>query len=306
MSRHVSLRHFRYFVALAEELHFGRAAKRLRVAQPALSQQVRALEDALGCVLLERRPRVALTPAGHVFLHEARQTLARVEGGIEATQRVGRGEGGSLSVGFAASAVLTHFPETVRQYRERFPRVALHLQELSPAAEVEAVRTGAVDVAFVREIGAGPDLAYEAIVREPLAVLLPEEHTLAAAESVQLEALAGEPFVHFPREIAPTLYDQILVLCRQAGFLPHVVQEVREWLTEISLVQAGIGVAIVPASFERIRWRGISCRPLRDQGARAIVAICHRREGLSPAAAMFAQIAREVAGRTPGKDSTSS
>ncbi|WP_420127525.1 LysR substrate-binding domain-containing protein [Longimicrobium sp.] len=295
MSTRVHLRHLRYFVALAEELHFGRAARRLRIAQPALSQQIRALEEAIGCVLVERRPQVALTDAGRVFLEEARQTLARMERGIEATQRMARGESGALSVGFAASAVLTRFSEIIRHYREGFPAVALDLRELSPAAEVESIRTGAVDVAFVREIGDSPDLVYSTLFHEPLAVLLPPGHPLAAADVVDLRALAGEAFVHFPREIAPSLYDQVLLTCRDAGFLPRVVQQAREWLTELSLVQAGLGVALVPRSFERIRWGEISVRPLRDQSRQATIALCHRREGLSGAAAAFAQLARDVA-----------
>lgn len=294
MTTRIHLRHLRYFVALAEELHFGRAARRLRIAQPALSQQIRVLEDALACVLVERRPQVALTDAGRVFLEEARQTLARMERGIQATQRMARGESGALAVGFAASAVLTRFSEIIREYRERFPGVELDLRELSPAAEVEAIRTGAVDVAFVREIGNSPDLAYTTLFQEPLAVLLPPGHPLSATEVVDLRALAGEAFVHFPREIAPSLYDQVLLACRDAGFLPRVVQQAREWLTELSLVQAGLGVALVPRSFERIRWGEVSVRPLLDQTRRATIALCHRREGLFGAAAAFAQLARGV------------
>lgn len=295
MSSRVHLRHLRYFLALAEDLHFGRAARRLRVAQPALSQQIRALEEALGCTLVQRRPRVALTDVGRVFVEEARQTLARMERGIEAARRMARGESGFLPVGFAASAVLTHFPEIIWHYRERFPAVALDLRELSPAGEVESIRTGEIDVAFVREIGDTPDLVYTTLVQEPLTVLLPPGHPLAGADAVDLDALAGEAFVHFPREIAPALYDQILLACREAGFLPRVVQQAREWLTELSLVQAGLGVALVPASFERIRWGEVTVRPLRDQTPRATIALCHRREGLSGAAAAFVQLAGEVA-----------
>jgi DNA-binding transcriptional LysR family regulator len=299
MSMHVHLRHLRYFVALAEELHFGRAARRLRIAQPALSQQILALEQALGATLLRRRPQVALTDAGRVFLEEARQILERVRRGIEATQRTARGESGSLSVGYAASAVLTHFPEIIRRYRDQFPGVALDLRELSPSAEVESVRTGAVEVAFVREIGESPDLVYTTIVQEPLSVLLPPGHPLVAADQVPLEALAEEAFVHFPREIAPALYDEILLACREAGFLPRVVQQAREWITEISLVQAGLGVALVPRSFERVRWGDTSLRPLTDPKPRAAISLCHRRDPLSAAATAFARLAGKVVSAGP-------
>lgn len=295
MSSRVDLRRLRYFVALAEELHFGRAARRLRIAQPALSQQMRALEQALGCVLVERRPQVALTAAGRVLLEEARQALAGVQRGIEAAQRAARGESGWLPVGFAGSAVLTRFPEIIRRYRERYPAVVLDLRELSPAAEIESIRTGAVDVAFVRETADTRELVYDTLVREPLAVLLPAGHPLAEAGCVDLQALAEEAFVHFPREIAPSLYDEIMLACRDAGFLPRVVQQAREWLTEFSLVQAGLGVALVPRSFEQIRWGGVAVRPLSDPAPRATIALCHRRNDLSPAAAAFVSIARELA-----------
>ncbi len=294
MSPRIQLRHLRYFIALAEELHFGRAAARLRIAQPALSQQIRVLEDAVGCVLLERRPQVALTPAGRVFLEEARQTLLRVQQGVDATQRIARGESATLTVGFAASAVLTLVPEIIRRYRERFPAVALDLRELSPPEEVELVRTGAVEVAFVREIADAPELVYTTLVREPLVALLPPGHALADAECVDVRALAAEPFVHFPREIAPTLYDQVMSACTAAGFVPRVVQQVREWLTELSLVEAGVGVALVPASFARVRWGGVVVRPLSDFTPRTSVALCHRRDGLSGPAAAFVRLAGDT------------
>lgn len=297
MTDAVDLRQLRYFLTLAEELHFGRAAERLGIAQPALSQQVGALERAFGCALLTRKPRVALTEPGRILRREAQQTLARFDRGIAATLRVVRGEAGPLSVGFSASAVLTFFPELVQQYHQRFPDVTLHLRELSAAAEVECVRASAVDVAFIREIAADGELVHEVVVREPLVVLLPRRHPLARSARVRLAALAREPFVHFPREVAPALYDQIQARCQREGFAPRVVQEVREWLTEISLVQAGIGVALVPASFKRLRLGGVSCRPLIGRVEHTSIALCYRREGLSPAAAAFIAMARDLSAR---------
>jgi DNA-binding transcriptional LysR family regulator len=159
------------------------------------------------------------------------------------------------------------------------------------------VRSGAVVVAFVRELAADAELVHDVLVREPLAVLLPPRHPLARSPRLRVEALAHEPFVHFPRDVAPTLYDHIQARCQRAGFVPRVVQEVREWLTEISLVQAGIGVALVPASFKRLRLGGVSCRPLLGRAEPTTIALCYRREGLSPAAAGFIHMARELAAR---------
>ncbi len=290
----IELRHLRYFAVLAEEGHFGRAAQRLGIAQPALSQQIRRLEEITECTLLERRPRVTLTPAGAVLRETARRALAQIEQGLETTLRAGRGEVGTLCVGFAASAMLSGLPEVIRLYRERFPEVCLQLRELSPAAEVEAIVDRTIDVGFVREIRGESTLRYETVVREPFLALLPPAHPLASQGRLRPEALADQPFVHFARDVAPTLYDQIQDLCRSAGFAPRVVQEVREWLTHISLVEAGLGVALVPRSVRSLRWGAISYRSLYSTKPHAEIALCYQDEALSPAAETFLGIARSV------------
>jgi DNA-binding transcriptional LysR family regulator len=289
----IELRHLRYFVTVAEELHFGRAAQRLGMAQPPLSQQIQRLETLVGYQLFERKPRVALTESGKVLLTAARRTLLQVEQGVDATRRAGRGESGTLTVGFAASAMLTAVPRVFRVYRDRFPEVDLRLREMSTSAQLEALKAGIIDVGFLREPTVDESLIAEPVVREPFVVVLPPEHALRTRSRLPLEALAGEPFVLFPRFVAPTLYDQVIELCRSAGFHPKRVQEAQEWLTIVSLVDTGLGVSLVPASFERLGWGGVSYHPLEPEGSRTTIALCRRREEPSPTVVSFIEVTRE-------------
>lgn len=292
----IELRHLRYFVAVAEELNFSKAAERLGMAQPPLSQQIQRLEAIVGHPLFERRPRVRLTPAGEAFLLSARRALAQVEQGVEASHRAARGEIGTVTVGFAASMVLSLVPEAVRAFRKRFPGVELHLRELSSAAQVQALRDGQIDVGFVREpMAADPEIELEEIGGESFVAVLPPEHPLADRRRVPLAALAEEPFVHFPRHVAPGLYDRILSLCQDAGFHPRVVQEAHEWLTIVGLVEAGMGVSLVPESFRKLKWGKVIYRPLEGSGARYAITLCWRAGGGRPAVEAFLRTCREVA-----------
>ena len=292
----IELRHLRYFLAVAEELHFGRAASRIGIAQPPLSQQIQRLERILGYPLFERKPRVALTEAGESFLGTARRALAQVERGIEEARRAGRGEVGPLSVGFVASAMLTIVPDILRAYRQQMPGVGLRLVELSPREELESVLDGSVDVAFVRERRADDLLVYEPAVREPFIALLPPGHRLAAESRIPEAELMDEPFVHFARDVAPSLFDQVIELCRRAGFVPKVVQEVRQWLTHISLVQAGLGVALVPESVLKLSWGGVEYRHL-DSSTDAMIDLCYNRSNPSSTVQAFIELARPLVGR---------
>lgn len=293
MNHSIDIRQLRYFIAVAEELHFGRAAKRLHIEQPPLSQQIQRLERNLGCVLFERKPKVALTEAGKTLLGVARRTISQVNRGIEMTRQVGLGGVGSLSIGFAASAILGPLPEIIRLYRKKFPEVMIRLQELTPAEELESIRANHIDLGLVRERDNSDILKYEIIVKEPFGVLLPPNHPLTKRKkSLSLEMLVNENFVHFPRETAPTLYEQIAEICRSAGFAPQVLQEASEWLTEVSLVEAGLGVAIVPASVGRLKLGGVAFVPL-DTQIRSIIALCYLSENIQPTTAAFLQIARE-------------
>lgn len=294
----IELRHLRSYVVLADELHFGRAAKRLGIAQPPLSQQIARLERLLGYPLFTRRPGVALTPAGVALLAPARRALEQVAHGVDATRRAGRGESGILTIGFAASTMATRVPEVLRAFRRRRPGVELVLRELSTAAQLEALRSGFIDVGFLREPVADPAIVAERVVREPFSAVLPPDHRLAGHRTIDLAALSGEGFVLFPRAVAPTLYDQVRAVCRSAGFEPRQVQEAEEWLTIVGLVDAGLGVSIVPASFERLRWGRVSYHRLAGIRRLTTISMCHRageQDALVPA---FAAVARETLGRT--------
>lgn len=293
----IELRHLRYFLAVAEELSFSRAAERLGIAQPPLSQQIQRLEALLGHELFARRPRVRLTAAGEALLPAARRALEQVERGVEATQRAARGEVGRVTVGFAASMILSVLPEVVRAFRERCPEVELRLLELSSAAQVEALAEGRIDVAFLREpASAGPGLRFEPVREEPFVAVLPPEHPLARRRQVPLAALAAEPFVHFPRAIAPGLYDRVAALCREAGFAPRVVQEAHEWVTIVGLVEAGLGVSLVPESFRKLTWGEVAFRPLGPGRAASTITIGWRADDGDPAVEAFLSVAREALG----------
>jgi DNA-binding transcriptional LysR family regulator len=306
----IELRHLRYFLAVAEELSFSRAAERLGMAQPPLSQQIQRLEALVGHELFERRPRVRLTPAGEAFLVAARSALAQVEQGVEASHRAARGEIGTVTVGFAASMILSVVPDVVRAFRRQCPGVDLQLRELSSAAQLAALREGRIDVAFVRESPfSDRELGCERLREEPFVAVAPPEHPLlrsmgsvgpAGRRPIPLDALAEEPFVHFPRAVAPGLYDLILALCQRAGFLPRVVQEAQEWLTIVGLVEAGVGVSLVPESFRKLRWGKVVYLPLDRSTARSTILLCWRAAGdrthEHPAVQAFLRTARQVWG----------
>jgi DNA-binding transcriptional LysR family regulator len=285
----------RYFTAVAEELHFGRAAARLHMAQPPLSQQIRRLEEELGVQLFQRtRRRVELTHAGQTFLEEARRTLAQAEQAICVARKAARGEVGQLAVGFVDSAVYQALPPTLRLFRERFPRVELVLQELGPSAQFQLLREGRLHAGFVRSRIDDPALAQVRLFEEPLMAALPRMHPRAGRESICLQDLAKDPFVIFPRALGAGFYDQILSLCGQAGFSPHIVQEANEMQTIVSLVAAGIGVAIVPASISNLRMKGVSYVHIRKPLARSAMTVVWRRDDPSPALKAFMQIIRQL------------
>ena len=226
---------------------------RLHIVQPALSRQIRALEQELGLRLFERdRRRVALTPAGAVFLEEARSVLEHVARAVDAAQRADRGELGSLRIGYVPAMVSTGLPEMVRRFRERYPDVDVRLQEMTPAMQVESLLRERVDVGFVRGPIHEPALETQTVLEEPLVAALPSGHRLGRHKRLRLAMLADQPFVLQARSFGPGSHDQILAVCRSAGFSPRVVQEGSQ--AEVaSLVASGAGVGIVPVSLRAIR-----------------------------------------------------
>jgi DNA-binding transcriptional LysR family regulator len=222
----VELRHLRYFVTVADTLHFGRAAEQLHIAQPPLSQQVRRLEAELGVQLLQRTSRrVDLTDAGRLFLVEARRTLAQADRAARVAVRAQRGELGRLTIGYMASAELTVFPRVLPAFRKRYPDVDLVLQILAPREQFQRLRAGRLDVGFVRLPARDRRLAIVPVFREPLVAVLPEDHTLARQRTVSLRSLRDETFVLFPREHSPAYYDSLMEICRESNVEPKLVQE---------------------------------------------------------------------------------
>jgi DNA-binding transcriptional LysR family regulator len=258
----MELRHLRYFVAVAEERHFGRAAARLRMAQPPLSRQIQALEAELGFVLFERtRRQVDLTSAGATLLAHARGIFEAVELAIHEARRASRGESGRIVVAYPSTFAYSGLPELVRAFLAKFPSVELVLRELAPQQQLDALRAGRVDVGFVRAPVDEPGLTTELVRSEPLVAALPSGHPLAARKAIPLALLAKDPFVLFPRVRGPAYFDHLLRLCHDAGFTPRIVQEAPQ-LDIVSLVAAGLGVSILPASIRKIRRAGIVLRPL--------------------------------------------
>lgn len=293
MTADVELRHLRYFIAVAEEGNFSRAARRLSMAQPPLSQQIRQLEERLGVALFERRPRVRLTPAGERLLPAGRHQLALLERSLEAARRASNEPRGVLQVGFSSSAALTVLPKVWQRFRARTPEGELRLHELHSAEQLERLRAGVLDIAILRESPVDDAFTVRELLREPLVAVLPGRHRLARSAAVRVGALAREPLVLFPRSTAPMLYDQILSVCAEAGFAPAMGAEAREWHTITALVAAGFGVAIAPASVGRLRLTGAVTRPLRPSVRRAVLFLCHTREAVSrPAAAFIEFVAR--------------
>jgi DNA-binding transcriptional LysR family regulator len=294
------LRQLRYFVTVAEELHFSRAARRLNIAQPPLSQQIRQLEAAVGAQLFVRTSRkVELTPAGSAFLEGARRALSEAERAAEMAQRASKGETETVRVGFTDSAALSILPGTIRRFRAELPMVHLDLSEASTLAQLDAVRLGVVDIAFVRGPVTGtlpPDLRSQIVLEESFSVALPIDHALAKKKRSGVRALAGEPMVLFPRHLAPAFHDIITTMCRDAGFSPVISQEAAEYQTILSLVAAGLGVSIVPASIRNLGRTGVVFRPLLYSGAAAQVVAVFRQHRRSNAVEALVKYARAEGG----------
>jgi len=295
----MELRHLRYFVAVAEELHFGRAAERLHIAQPPLSRQIRDLERELGTPLFERGPRGAdLTPAGRAFLPEARLTLAQAERAQRTAQRAARGETGRLRVGFVDAATNSGIlPDVLAFFRMHLPSIGLSLFEMDPSQQAEALRDGRIDLGVLQSPPADADrwLRVESVHTEPLVAALPRGHRLLNRPRLVLADFADEPFILFPRHVAPALYDDILARCRAARFTPRVVQEATGWHTVTSLVSAGVGVAFVPRSLAQSRQPGVAYRPVRDLRTDMGLWAVWKRGETSPVRQRFVTVLKTVA-----------
>jgi DNA-binding transcriptional LysR family regulator len=295
----MELRHLRYFVAVAEELHFGRAAQRLHIAQPPLSRQIRDLEREIGAPLFERGARgVELTHAGAAFLPEARLVLAQAERAQRTAQRAALGETGRLRVGFVEEA--THsgiLPDVLSFFRMHLPSIGLSLLELDSSRQAEALRDGRIDLGVLSSppLDAERWLQTEVVYEEPLVAALPQTHRLASKSRIPLRELAADSFILRPRPTDPASYDEFLARCRAAHFSPTVAQEATGWHTVIGLVSAGVGVAFVPTSLARLHQAGVVYRPVRDLSLNVALSVVWKQGEKSPVRERFVTALRAVA-----------
>jgi DNA-binding transcriptional LysR family regulator len=290
----------RYFVAVAEELHFGRAAERTHVAQPALSKQIRALERELGVELLDRSERrVKLTEAGKAFLEKAYSVLEGVGEAERAAVKAGRGEVGHLSVGFSGMALYGALPKTVRTFGERFPGVELSLHEGCTRTLSEGLANGRVDVGLLHppvpgEVGDA--LTLDVVRSESLIAALPEGHPLSEREEVSVAELAADPFVLCPRSASREYHDGVAAFCREAGFDPQVVNKAELPQTVIGLVAAGVGVSLVWESMRNLKRPGVVYVGLAGPTPTLATAVARRHGNRSTVVRAFVDVAKETSG----------
>lgn len=265
----IELRHLRYFLAVADELHFGRAAEKLNISQPPLSQQIQALEAHTGALLFERNNRnVRLTPAGEMFRQEAQSILNQVELATERAARIQRGEVGELRIGFTSSAPFIHtISRSLIDFRRRYPGVHIQMLERHSKRQVDLLLHGKIDIGVMRNNPLPDSLHHQLLLYEALVAVVHEDHPLAGETSISIRQLASEPFVFFSREVGTALYDEILLLLKRYDIAPYITQEVGEALTIVGLVSAGLGVSLLPASFTRIIIGGVKYLPLQEPDA---------------------------------------
>ncbi len=292
----MELRHLRYFVVVAEELHFRRAAERLHMSQPPLSQQIRQLEEEIGATLLLRNQRkVELTAAGQGFLLRAREILDAVEDAARQARRVQRGEVGRLAVGFVGSAMYSFVPELLRAFRDHAPDITLRLHELGTSEQLRQLEDGRLDVGFVRVPRARSDLRIETVVEEPVVAALPDAHPLARRPVLKLADLEGEPLVLLTRAGAPGLREALAEAIERLGGEERIVQEVAETQTVVGLVAAGVGVSLVPESVRALVRAGVTYRPLDGEAPKVRLTMAWRAADDSPVLNRFLEMARAAA-----------
>jgi DNA-binding transcriptional LysR family regulator len=304
----MELRHLRYFIVVAEEGHITRAAERLGMQQPPLSQQIRALEQEMDVQLFRRKPRgVELTDAGRALLSDARAILAHIDHAFASTRRTARGEQGRIAIGFTSSAPFHPFvPRVIRAFGEAFPLVSLTLEESGTTELIGNLREERVDVAFIRTPVADPaGLVVDRLLEETMIVALPSQHALARTKrgdtaGVNLKRLASETFIVYRRHTGPGLYDAIFAACHAAGFSPLVGQEAPRIVATLNLVAAGLGLSIVPASLQRMHMDGVTYRRLTGpMQPKAPLHLASRRGDTSSVVRQFLALVRRTA-KTPG------
>lgn len=279
----MELRQLRYFITVAESLHFSRAAEALNLSQPALSKQIQALEDSLEVQLLERTKHwVRLTIAGQKFLETAHRILHEVEEGIQVTRQVADGRIGRLRIGFTEATLFSLAPDIVRIYREQYPQVELMLTSGGTEAHVEALRTYQIDIGFLYLPIREPSLSIYPLFEEVYIAALPISHKLARQKQISLQSLANEPLIFYPRSLAPDLFANFIKHCEQAGFAPNIVQEAELAQTRLGLVAAGVGISFVLSDMQNLSAKGVVYRPFVESFLKLKLALAWRQSEASP------------------------
>jgi DNA-binding transcriptional LysR family regulator len=294
----IELRQLRYFVTVAEEMHFGRAAARLHMTQPPLSQTIQGLEAALGAELFARTKRsVALTPAGAALLPEARRILQQAAGLPDLVRRAASGQAGLLSLAFVSTADYSVLPLLLREFRERYPQVQIDLREATSDVQLEDLLQGRIDAGLLIppvSDKAKADLNYLTVLSEPLVLAAPKGlKALRGQNAVRLKALDEMPLIIFPRRIAPALHDAILGCFHAAGLTPHIGQEAIQMQTIVGLVSAGMGIALVPQSVSNLKRPGVEYRPVADKTPMVETGLAWRRDNTSPVLEKFLELIRK-------------
>lgn len=295
----MELRHLKYFVALAEELSYCRAAARLHISQPPLTRQIQQLEEDVGTRLFSRSTRgVELTPAGVAFLKEAQHILGMVKVARERAVKAGCGQTGRLDVGIFGSAIFNHIPRLLLLFRSRYPEVQIALHEQTKAEQIQALRERRLTVGFNRHVTYEADIAVETVFREPLVVALQSKHPLARHKAIRVSEIAGEPLVLYPSNTRPGFADDVMALFRDEARQPTVAHEVTDVVTAVALVASGFGLCVTPRAASSLRLPGVVFRPVKGEPPPTIDLAClYRRNDDSPILAAFLDIVRRFGER---------
>ena len=287
----MELRHLKYFVAVAEELHFGRAAKKLNIAQPPLSQQIKDLEEELGIKLFDRSKRnIQVTAAGSHFLKEAKQVLLHVQQAATTAKRIHGGKAGHLVIGFVGSVIHTFLPEGLRLFRERFPEVELSLHEMNTTEQLMSLHAKKIDVGFLYTDAHDSRLVCKTLTMAPLLAVLHNNHPLSGRRSVHIKQLAQEPFIANTRSSEPVVRDAFISLCHSAGFSPRIEQEAGQVQTVLGLVASGMGVCLLPDFIKNIRRPGVQFIPLSGSPPEVNLAVVWRSDNTSALVKSFVNL----------------
>jgi DNA-binding transcriptional LysR family regulator len=301
MKQEIEFRHLRYFLAVAETLHFSKAAAQLGMAQPPLSQQIRSLERILGYPLFERTTRgVRLTKVGEYFRERAWNTVTKMQDDVEMARRLGSGQEGVLTVGFSGSVMLTTLPKAIERYRRGYPKVELRLRELVTAEQMPSLLDGTLDLGFLRDGEPRDGLSIESILRERFIAVLPARHRLAGRATIRPGDLRNEPFVLFARRMGPLAFDRTVSCCEEEGFRPNVVQEAPQWPTVVRLVAAGSGISLAPACVANFAMPGVVYKNVRSRHWTSIDIALNPNLDNPVVKALLSIVRRQFSKKSPG------